>query len=177
MFEDIARFEKERCLVSIRRSEIDSAKIQGFILEYSEDLLLLQYISDFRIDGLLVLRVSDITEILCDKTNRLQMKILINEGIFEKVDFKTNYNLSGWSSVFSGIAPEFELITIEDEPYSIIMIGKLEQVKEESVVIHEFTGAARWLEDMSEMYFEDISSFQVGNHYAAMYQRYFQVQP
>ncbi len=126
----------------------------------------------------MVLRVKDIREIESDKTDQLQTKILKASGIYSQVNFGRKYVISGWKSVFTTLATEYPLITIEDESeYQILMIGKLDSVCQESVKIHEFTGAARWLDDISEMYFEDISSFQVGNHYANVYQQYFESLP
>jgi len=178
MIEEIANLKNQKCLISIRREKIDDARIQGFVLGFSEDLILIHYVSDFRLDGLMILRVNDISEIGSDKTDQLQTEILKANGICSQVNFDREYNFSDWHSIFSTLASEFPLITIEDEgEYPILMIGKLRSVGKESVKIHEFTGAARWLDDISEMYFEDISSFQASNHYANVYQQYFKCQP
>lgn len=179
MIEEISKLKKKRFLISIRREKIDNAKIQGFILAYSNELILIQYVSDFRLDGLLVLRLRDITDICSDKTNQFQISILKDEGIYSKIDFEKNYSINNWHSLFSTMVSEQDIITIEDEntDYPILMIGKLQKVNAESVVIHEFTGAARWLDEASEMFFEDISSLQIGNHYANMYQKYLGQRP
>ena len=42
----------ERDLISVRREDIDDAAIQGFVLARSRELLVLQYISDFHLEGL-----------------------------------------------------------------------------------------------------------------------------
>lgn len=49
----------EKTIVSIERKEIDPNKYDGIVLGESASLLLLQYIYDFRCDGLVVLDKAD----------------------------------------------------------------------------------------------------------------------
>ena len=58
----LAKHQKQRNLVSIRRGEIDGCSIQGFVLGLSENLVLLQYVYDFHLDGLMLLRTADIPD-------------------------------------------------------------------------------------------------------------------
>jgi len=126
----------------------------------------------------MVLRVEDISEIGSDKTDVSQTDILKANDIYDKVNFEASYEISDWSSIFLTIAVSHPIITIEDEgECPSLMMGTLKSVKDDSVKIHEFTGAARWLDEESEMYYEDITSFQVGNHYTNVYQKYFEDQP
>lgn len=48
-------------LVSIERKTIDSNIITGFIFKVSDDLVLLSYVYDFNLDGIMVLRNRDIS--------------------------------------------------------------------------------------------------------------------
>lgn len=59
-------------LVTIIRDNLNTANLHGFILAYSPDFLLIQYVYDFRIDGLMVLRRKDISEIKTSKTDEFQ---------------------------------------------------------------------------------------------------------
>lgn len=178
MIEDLAKLINHRRLISIRRESIDNARIQGLLLGFSKELVLINYVADFRLDGFMVLRLKDISEIGSDKTDELQTEILKANNIYSQVDFEKDYVFSGWHSVFTTIAVEYQLITIEDEgEYPILMMGKIDNVGSESIKIHEFTGAARWQDEISEMYYDDLSSFQAGNHYTNVYQQYFDRQP
>jgi len=84
----IKKYKKDRTLVSISRTEIDSNKIQGVILGYSKKLVLLNYIYDFRLDGLMILNRDYISKIGVSKTDKFQKELLIKEGIFERINFK-----------------------------------------------------------------------------------------
>jgi hypothetical protein len=77
----LSTHHKKRNLVSIRRSSIDPNSIQGFVVGLSQDLVALEYVYDFQIDGLLVLRRSDITDVRRSKTDEFQQSLLKQEGI------------------------------------------------------------------------------------------------
>jgi hypothetical protein len=93
-----ANFARDRELVSIRRDDINANSIQGFILGFSDELVLIQYVYDFRLDGLMVLRAADITEVTCNATDELQKKLLIAEGLFQQVPFESSFDLRDWKS-------------------------------------------------------------------------------
>lgn len=76
MIEDLKKFKKEKSLVSIRRKDVDLESFQGFILGYSNDLIFLQYVCDFNLDGFKVIRRSDIEEIELGKTNIFHTQML-----------------------------------------------------------------------------------------------------
>ena len=179
MNKKLSKLKASKSLVSIRRDEIDGNRIQGFILDYSKELILIQYVYDFNLDGLMVLRLSDITDINSDKTDHLQTQILKEEGIYSKVSFKEVYNLSDWKSVFTNIASEHRFIIIENESQENIdtpsfILGEVVKTGNRSVTIHGFTGIARWHEKPTKASYKNITSFQAGNNYAETYDRYFE---
>ena len=68
-------------LVSIERENIDGNKIQGFLLGESDEYVLISYVYDFHLDGLMVLRKMDISLVETTKTDKLQTLLLKDEGI------------------------------------------------------------------------------------------------
>ena len=63
-------------LVSIKREKIDGNKIQGFIIDESGGLILVSYVYDFNLDGLMVLRKKDITKLETTKTDKLLLEVI-----------------------------------------------------------------------------------------------------
>lgn len=167
---------KQRRLVSIRRDELDDAQIMGFLLSHSKELVLIQYIADFRTDGLMVLRKQDITYLECDKTAQFQYQILRANGVIDAIDFSVNFAVTNWHTVFSGMANEYSICSVEEEGVDdyLFMIGKLVTLNSQSVTMHEFTGSARWLDDYTEIDFADITCFRVDDHYGNAYLQYFE---
>lgn len=76
-----ARKHAQRALISILRNNIDPNSIQGFILASSEQLVVLQYVYDFHLDGLMVLSKAEITEIRSTPTDKFQQKLLANDDL------------------------------------------------------------------------------------------------
>ena len=176
MTDHLSKLKECRNLVSIRREEIDDRRIQAFLLDYSEELVLIKYVYDFVIDGFMVLRQSDISDIKSDKTDLLQTQLLKDEGIYAGVDFCIECDLTCWNKVFSTIGSFSRFITIEDEnpEYPLFYLGEILKIGVESVSILGFNGTANWDDDISEIYYENISCVQIGNNYANIYERYFE---
>jgi len=174
----LLNFQDKKELVSIRRDGIDENRIQGFVLSFSDELVLLQYVYDFNLDGLMVLRLSDITKIESDKTDVFQTQILKDEGLYSQIDFEKKYDVNNWHTVFSSIGSKPGLVIVENETQSdssdeTFILGKIDKIDQDSVSILGFSGAANWYEESSKMRYKDISSAQVNNKYMNMYQRYF----
>lgn len=174
----IGRHLKQRNLVSIRRDEIDENSIQGFILDSSEDLIALQYVYDFNLDGLMFLRVEDITEVKSSNTSKFQNKLLKQEGLLEKVPFGTTFDLRNWRSLIAQLSAEHELMILEREigEESDFFIGRVLKTTEASVQGLYFSGAANWAKKPERLKFKDITCCQVGTNYTNVYERYFKKQ-
>lgn len=69
---DLNKLQQNRALVSIYREHINDTPIQGFILAHSKKLILIQYVYDFNLDGIMVLQRSDVTNIESDESGMFQ---------------------------------------------------------------------------------------------------------
>ena len=179
MTDSLAQLKNNKTLVSICRDNIDANKIHGFILDYSKNFILLHHVYDFHLDGLLVLRINDITEICSNKTDAFQTQLLKDEGLFDQIDFNVGCNLKSWKTILTSLAKNKVYLIIEDEnpEYPIFLIGKLSKILNDNVSLLGFSGAGNWDEDESVMYYEDISSLQVNNNYIEFYKRFYERQP
>lgn len=166
----------KHALISICRNEIDPNSIQGFILASSEQLIVLQYVYDFNLDGLMVLSRPEITEIRSTATDKFQRKLLANEGLVKVVPFETVFDLQNWRTIIKQFAKAYPLIILEcergDEPDFII--GRIEKTTPVAVYIRYFTGTGKWLDELVRVKYSDITSCQVGTNYLKFYERYFE---
>lgn len=179
MTDNLSQLKKNKTLVSICRDNIDSNKIHGFILDYSKDFILLHHVYDFHLDGLLVLRIKDITDIYSNKTDAFQTQLLKDENLFGEIDFNVGCNLKSWKTILTSLVKDKVYLIIEDEnpEYPIFLIGKLLKIQTDNISLLGFSGAANWDEDESVMYYEDISSLQVDNNYIKFYKRFYERKP
>ena len=173
--QQITKHQKQRDLVSIRRDEIDANSIQAFILDSSEELVALQYVYDFNLDGLMFLRVSDVTEVKSTATDRFQRGLLEQERVLERVPFGATFELGGWNSLISQLSREHELMILEREcgADGDLFIGAIVKVAKTEVHGRYFSGAAKWAKSLEKLKFKDITSCQVGTNYINVYQRHF----
>ncbi len=171
----VKEFMNNQQFVSIYRDKIDDHSIEGFILGVSDELLLLQYIYDFNLDGLMILRLSDITEIKSNETAKFQKQLLIQERIFEKIDFNFKLNIENWKTALTQLLSMFEYFIIEDEEAEepVFLIGKVLKIGKSDVNFEYFTGTGNWDEKPIKLPFKNITSCQVNSNYLNVYQRYF----
>jgi hypothetical protein len=165
-----------RDLVSIRRDDIDDAAIQGYVLGLSQDLVALQYVYDFHLDGLLLLRTADITDVNCSRTDRLQREMLSREGLEQKVPFEKHLDLANWRAVIGQLAREFPLMIIEcealDDPDFVI--GRVHALHENVVEFEYFSGAANWNRELADIELYDVTACRVDSNYINFYRRHFE---
>ncbi|AEG92491.1 hypothetical protein [Ramlibacter tataouinensis] len=174
--DELRQFAQDRSLISLRRAGVDENKIQGFVLGSSDRLVLLQYVYDFNLDGLMVLRTEDISEVTRSKTDAFQERLLADEGLLSRVPFDYSVDLSSWGSVIAGLSGLHPLLILEcelmEEPDFIV--GRVLEIGANDVTVRYFTGAANWLEEPVKVRYDDITSCQVNTNYVNIYQRYFE---
>lgn len=165
---------KNRQLLSIGREEISENDIQGFLLGYSDSLVLIEYIYDFNVDGLMVLRREDISSIGSSKTDLFQHRILEEEGSVDKIRFGIDCNLNSIPEFLLSMNLEGKFIAVEEENESnpLFYLGVLNGVYGESLKLQEVNGAGNWGEEETEVFFEDVSCIQMDNKYLNTYERY-----
>jgi len=165
----------KHALVSILRAEIDPNSIQGFILASSEQLVVLQYVYDFNLDGLMVLSTAEITKIRSTATDTFQRKLLAKEGLLKTVPFETAFDIRSWRSIIKQFAKTYPLIILECERGDApdFVIGRVEKTTASAAHVRYFTGTGRWLEKLARVDYGDITSCQVGTKYQKFYENYF----
>lgn len=172
----LRKFAKDRSLVSIHRPAIDKNKIQGFVLDSSDGLVLLQYVYDFSLDGLMVLRADDISEVTRTKTDLFQEQLLADEGLLSRVPFDYRVNLTSWKTAISGLVQSHSLLILEceriEEPEFVV--GRIAKIGANEVSVNHFTGTGRWLDELVTLRYDDITACQANTNYVNVYQRYFE---
>lgn len=170
----IKHYKESRSLISVIRDEISSSTIQGFIVDYNADWIVLQYIYDFHLDGYLLLRRADLTSVNCPATDAFQLSLLEADGILKKVDFDFSIPAGGLLALLEGL-PDDKIVILEDESEEeVFLIGTYIGCEEGLVSIKFFSGAARWDDEPATIALEDVTSVSISTNYTLAYERYFQ---
>ncbi len=172
----LAQHQHERALVTVRRDDFDEAAIQGFVLSLAPTLVVLQYVSDFHLDGLMVLRIGDITDVNCSRTDRFQRELLEREGFVSQVPFGKSFELADWHAAIGQLARDFPLMILEcealDDPDFVL--GRVHAASPQGVEFEHFSGAANWETALAEIDWTDITCCRVDSHYINFYRRHFE---
>jgi hypothetical protein len=86
-----------RDLVSIERSNIDQNSIQAFVLASSDELIVLQYVYDFTLNGLMVLRTKDVTKVRCSATDKEFVIGRVIKTTLNSVQFQHFSGAANWA--------------------------------------------------------------------------------
>lgn len=170
-----SQLEKKN-LVSVRRNEIDSRAIQGFVVGLSDDLLALEYVYDFQIDGLLIIKRSDISQIDRTETDKFQEQLLASEGIGPGQQGPVDLELRSWKSAIAQLREQYPIMILERElgPAPEFAIGKPVRATSAQIEFRSFSGIGRWSTKTERLKYSQITSLQVNTRYINFYQRYFQ---
>ncbi len=176
MLPQFIRHRDSRDLVSIRRSGIDPNSIQAFVLGVSKELIALQYVYDFNLDGIMLLRLRDVSDVRCSATCKFQKRLLRQEGLIDRVPFGLSLDLINWKASLTKLSRSFEYMILEGELLDPreFLIGKLLRTTSRSATMKCFTGTGKWQEPAVTISFDDITACQVANNYIQFYERYFQ---
>jgi hypothetical protein len=167
---------KSRSLVSIRRQDVDDYGIQGFLVGMSDALLAVEYVYDFQIDGIMVLRRSDITEVRRTATDEFQERLLKKEGIRPGSQMPAVPELNGWGALIGQLSEHYPLMILERElgPSPEFAIGRSVRITAAQVEFQSFSGTGKWAPKNERLKFSQLTCLQVNTRYLGFYQRYFE---
>jgi len=174
----LTNYIKDRALVAVRRESIDARLIQGFVLQFSDELLLLQYVYDFHLDGRLIVRRRDITAIFCRSTDIFQRQLLIDNGLFSKIDFPVSLDLTSFSRFLNHQAGT-PIVIIEREQHddASFWIGRHLGSTSQNIRLRELTGSGRWLGVPTDIPADEVTCCQLSTNYIRFYADYFDRHP
>ncbi len=94
---------KKYCKIKrlINQAEIENAK--GYIVDFSDNFVLLHETDDFQIDGYSVIPTNTISDILFSNRDKYYDKIITWEGLVDKIQNKHKIDLTSWNSIFKSI--------------------------------------------------------------------------
>ena len=171
---NLRKLSQQRRLVSVYREAVTSSTLYGFIAAYSDKMVAVIIINDFVVDGLSIIRRSDISKLKTSDTGKINKEMLRADGILEKIEFSDCPPLTSWRDLFESV-PEREVVIIENESSKdpLFFIGRILSAERKIVAGHYFNGAGRWDDDPWEIRYKSITRCQLNTNYANAYSRHF----
>ncbi len=167
---DKKRFARVSRSISKNRLEIS----RGFILDYSDELILLQGTDDFQIQGFVVFEKAAIKEIRYNKNDKYYDKILDWEGIKKELGILTKVNISSWKKLFKSLKKKNKNVIIECEHPKIdqFIIGEILEVGKKKLSILYFNAAGVWDEKPTKVKYKDITKVMYDDPYVEVFSKY-----
>jgi hypothetical protein len=146
----------------------------GYIVDYSDDFILLQEAGDFIIEGYVVFPVSQIKKIRFIKWDKYFHKIIIAEKEIEKVGVKYKIDLCDWPSIFKSIQNHQlnVIIKCEEPGNESFDIGPITNVTDKLVNIHNFDPSGLLDEEPTPITFENVSVVEFDDRYINIFSKY-----
>lgn len=167
---------RRRSLVCVRRNNVDDKCIQGYLVGLSDELLALEHVYDFQVDGLMVLRRADITKVERTATDQFHESLLKTEGVRPKTGLRSPLELDTWMSLLAQFSRDHEYIILQRElgPSPEFAIGRAIRATAAQVELQTFSGDGRWYPKTERWRYSQLTCVQVDNRYLSFYKRHFE---
>lgn len=172
----INKYIKKKKFVQVRRDFIDDeAHINGFILDYSEDFILVQAEEDFRLTGYSIIHKDKFDSIQFDEIDNTVKKILKKEGILDaEYGIKKKIDLTDWKSIFKNLKKlNFHVIVeCEDKDEPVFIIGPIVEIEDKTVSIHNYDATGVFDKKATKVKYKDITIVKFDERYANVFSKY-----
>lgn len=169
-FQDLKKFAQ------IKRKVSKSVRLKnsGYILDHSDDFVVLQECEDFRALGFTILPISQIKKVQHKKSDAYYDKIMEWEGIKDEIFLHTTLDLTSWVSIFNifKILKKPIIIECEGSDIDAFNIGPVAKVNKKSVELLHFDAKGKIEKSPTEIRFEDISCVQFDERYIDVFYKY-----
>jgi hypothetical protein len=153
MIDKIRSHHERQQRVKIYR-EISKGQVEtsnGYILDFSDELLLLHESDDFKIDGYAVIPIAQIKKIRFNKSDKYFNKMMKWEKESEKIGINYAVDIKNWRTLFNSLQKKAVNIIVECEAANVngFTIGPIEKIGKKHVYLKYFD---------AEGYFDDFDS-------------------
>ena len=146
----------------------------GFILDISDNFILLQESDEFRILGYQIIPIRTINHVRYNENDKTYERILNEEGLLGQVKLKHKVDISNWKLISEDLYNLGICVISECEHPKIqsFCIGKIEKVNKKYISIHYFNAQGILDEKYTKNNFKDITKLSFEDHYANIFFKY-----
>jgi hypothetical protein len=158
-------------------SKVSKNKVQlrnGYILGFSEKLILLHETDDFKVDGYAIIRMDQIKKVRFNKSDKYFDKMMIWEHLIEKVGIKYQIDLTNWQLAFKSLQ-NLGLSIIaecEAEDMDTFTIGPITKVGKKYIHITCFDVEGFFDDTPTSIDYESITRIAFDSDYLNVFSKY-----
>jgi len=147
---------------------------RGYIVDYSDDFVVLQETDDFSVRGFNILPIKQFTKVRYNNNDKYYDKIMTWENEKDKIGLKTKADLTNWKTIFKTFQKRKMnlIIECEDPDINSFIIGPVKRVTEKKVFIHYFNAAGFFDEKPTGIKYENITKILFDDRYIDVFSKY-----
>lgn len=165
---------KKYCRVERQIAENTFEQNDGYIVNASDDFILLQEVVDFKVDGYCVFPISSISKIRFNGTDQYFDKMLQWEKVVDQVSNKYNVDLTDWSTIFKSIKKVGFNVMIQNEDPEVeaLVIGRIVGIEEETIDVQDFDTEGYLDNEITEVPYNEITIAHFDSAYINVFSKY-----
>ena len=165
---------KQRKQVYISRTKLKDEHMSAIPAKISRQLLLVQYLLDFHVDGFKVIRLSDLTDIRRNEIEIFHDEIMEKEGLLDTL-YVPDVAIDDWKDFFASIMKMDKMVAVSlerKEKGRSFFLGKVKKVKEKSIQLLYMDVYGDYEEKTTKICYKDITLVDFDDRYSEMYDKY-----
>lgn len=165
---------KKYCQIKRRVGKESYEQSNGYIVDYSDNFVLMHEVSDFMPIGYLIFTIQSIKGIKCSNGSKYYDKIIHLEGIIDRIGNKHKPNLSSWACIFQSIKKSGFNVMVENEDPDdeTLDIGPITKVTTTAVYLRYFDTKGFLREKSNKIVWEFITIAKFDDIYINTYSKY-----
>ncbi|WP_445749877.1 hypothetical protein [Polaribacter sp.] len=147
---------------------------RGYIVDFSNDFVVIQECDDFRLLGFNILPIKDFKKIRYNNNDKYYDKIMSLENEKKNIGIKTKVDLTDWKTIFQSFRKKKKNVIVECENPEIdsFTIGPIKRITEKSVFIQYFNATGLLNEKATKIEFENITKIMFDDRYIEIFSKY-----
>lgn len=147
---------------------------RGYIVDFSNDFVIIQECDDFRLLGFNILPIKDFKQIRYNNNDKYYDKIMLLENEKKNIGIKTKVDLTDWKSTFQSLRKKKKNVVVECENPKIdsFTIGPIKRISDKSVFIQYFNATGFLDEKPTKIEFKNISKIMFDDRYVDIFSKY-----
>ncbi len=169
---------KKYCKVQRQVAENTVKITNGYVVDYSDNFVLMQETDDFEVCGYLVFPVQTIAAIRLNNNDKYYDKIMRLEGLTEKVENKHKIDLSSWATIFKSIKKLGFNVIVENENLAdeSFDIGPITKITKSSVYVRYFNAKGFLNHEPTKINWDLMTIVKFDDRYINIFSKYLREQ-
>lgn len=169
-------YQYNKSMLRIKRECSSDEFICGFVIEHTDDLLLIHRFHDFYSEGFSVIRRCDIEEIIYSEPEKFFENIIKSENILDFAHYEnivpiTNLNVLLNYFIINKIIIVIQCEFLTDEN-NMFYIGLPIELGEKTLVFREFDECGKWNNKLKHIKIDNITLIEYNTPYIKYFSKY-----